>query len=80
LKIRSKIFPRNDCIYSYYLLFQDSAIWDSAKWEDTICKRLLEWQSWFHESFSSRPRLRCIKPADGGSIIDDNQIAARWKE
>jgi len=29
------IFPQNNCIYSYYVLFQDSAKWVSAKREDT---------------------------------------------
>jgi len=33
-------FPQNSCVYSNYVLFQDSAKWDSAKrvsakWKDT---------------------------------------------
>ena len=26
------IFPQNNCIYSYYVLLQDSVSWDSANW------------------------------------------------
>jgi len=27
-----RFFPQNNCIYSYYVLFQDSAKWVAAKW------------------------------------------------
>ena len=32
---RVRFFPQNSCIYLNYVLFQDSAIWDSANREDT---------------------------------------------
>ena len=55
LKIRNTtFFPQNNCIYSYYVLFQDSAKWVSANWDWTPCH--------FHKLLCSVPQSCGVYP------------------
>jgi len=66
-------FPQNSCIHLYYVIFQDSTIWDSAKWEDTVLTTDSVNRKWFLRWFAPLSALYGAAVLGGLSFSESRQ-------